>query len=400
MHMTDETKGKGNLILTIQFQGEPNPIPKHIELFDTRLNRVDAIVTSHWTYRFNDLIEGTYLVRVSLPSGAIRQEVIDVAADEDFHLTLDVSSFSPHETHEWAYFSKNKPFDITRMMSTPMYITASLLSFRSGTWISSPFPQLSGKFIDGIGETVTFDVGSGLHVLEITARPYPPCRVCLPPGKDLHCLVKLSPTPVEIVGPLDITIATRNWEEEALLTWLSKGDVPDSNVSFNSHYYNWVSHILLTYDDIETNPTLSLLLGYCRLITDGSRKVIYSIQLLKLPDAVVLTAWFGIATQTTDYNSLKTLLLETIAIGIPIYTEGLRLLFEGLNMLSAMQNHQDKEVEKALRLSRTLLSACDPTKQVSTFINETPQLQAHFATYENFTPYPGHETDAFTYANA
>ena len=404
MHMTDEAKDKGNIILTIQFSGVDYPIPKEIELFDTSLNKVDAAVTSDWSYRFNDLIPATYLVKVSLPSGAIRQEVVDVTAGKDFNLHLDISSFSPHETHEWAYFTKNKPFDVTRMASTPMYITANLLTFRFGTWLSSPFTQLSGKFIDGIGETVTFDVDFGLHVLEITASPYPPCRVCLPPGKNLHCLVKVSPAPIEIAGPLDITISTWNWKEEALLTWLSKGNIPDSDTPLDLLYYSSVFDALLIPQEMIANPTQALLLRYCALKTarpdiSGWPKI-DRIQNVKLPDAPILTAWNLIAEGTIEYHRIKTLFLQALATGIPIYTEGLSLLFEGLNMLSDIENHQDKEVEIALQLARTLLSACDPTKQLSTFINESPALKAHFTVYENFTPFPGHETDTFTYANA
>src|SRR6187551_1763903 len=91
----------GNLKVNISSQYyESKFIPKQIELFDPALRRIKSLWATNDNADLNDLQEGPYVLRVSLPSGKQMDEIVHVVSGQTKQVGVDISSFSPHETHE------------------------------------------------------------------------------------------------------------------------------------------------------------------------------------------------------------------------------------------------------------------------------------------------------------
>ncbi|WP_166481878.1 hypothetical protein [Scytonema sp. UIC 10036] len=76
-----------------------------------------------------------------------------------------------------------------------------------------------------------------------------------------------------------------------------------------------------------------------------------------LPDIAVIHSWFLLREEDVPRVKLaRSCLLEAVKQGIPVYTEGMRLLFDGLLLFSQdalTRDEQDTEIEQALELRST-----------------------------------------------
>lgn len=78
-----------------------------------------------------------------------------------------------------------------------------------------------------------------------------------------------------------------------------------------------------------------------------------------LPDASVIHAWQLLRRPgVPERDVARSRLLDAVAAGVPVYTEGLRLLFEGLQALAG-DDAADAEVAGALAQVRAYAAACD-----------------------------------------
>ena len=76
-----------------------------------------------------------------------------------------------------------------------------------------------------------------------------------------------------------------------------------------------------------------------------------------LPDGMVLAGWRLLRT-VGETAEARNYLLTATKRGIPVYTEGVRLLIQALSMLA---RNGDPELEAALRRARQYGARVDPT---------------------------------------
>ena len=88
-----------------------------------------------------------------------------------------------------------------------------------------------------------------------------------------------------------------------------------------------------------------------------------------LPDGAVIYGWQSLKDGSAGgLQAAREALIDATDRGIPVYTEGVRLLLQGLTILSREAAFgEDHGVETALRRARAFGVAVDPTKPFSTF---------------------------------
>lgn len=98
---------------------------------------------------------------------------------------------------------------------------------------------------------------------------------------------------------------------------------------------------------------------------------------LWMPDILVIDAWQmllrGVAPSNLERARKR--LLWAVRRGPPLYTQGLRLLLNGLELFSrrvVVQSDQDREVEEALEIVRNYATTVDWYHQLTTFRGDEP----------------------------
>jgi hypothetical protein len=91
-----------------------------------------------------------------------------------------------------------------------------------------------------------------------------------------------------------------------------------------------------------------------------------------MPDAQVIHDWQLLNRRgAPDRAIARDRLLRAAELGVPAYTEGLRLLFEGLRMMHGT-DETDQAVGAALESVRKYANACDWSSSMTTYWCRTP----------------------------
>jgi hypothetical protein len=89
-----------------------------------------------------------------------------------------------------------------------------------------------------------------------------------------------------------------------------------------------------------------------------------------LPDGAVIHAWHRLQGESPDLRSARARLLEAERRGLPLFTSGLRLLFDGLSAFNR-QDTADRDTEQALLRLRPYAAAAD-RRAPTTFTGKSP----------------------------
>lgn len=367
-------------------------IPKNIEIINDSLE----VVKSEWLqsdhYKAGKLSPGFYVVRLNLTSGNRQEKVVELTAGEDTSVRIDLESISPRESQEWAYFSKSMLS--SRPSAEGNQTAVQGIQGRLWTYYKDieeyPLwrhkPVMPSLIIDQIGETYNLTTASRMHVLQVTGPGIPPRCVCLPPNHKLNCLIKRAQGPSEVVHPLDITVSTRNWKSEALLALLTSGDILRAKTLTNIEESE-----RLLYEKM-VDPAAAAVGAYFLLKVGALERLHNWAENLAnrfpwLPDGAVIHAWQmlqeGKKSGKIEVDRVRERLLEAVARGIPVYTEGLRLLHEGLCLLAMNSapagggkdpagDGEDAAVQNALTRTKAYVQAADMTQETTTFTGIRP----------------------------
>jgi len=90
-----------------------------------------------------------------------------------------------------------------------------------------------------------------------------------------------------------------------------------------------------------------------------------------LPDGPVIAAWQRLRSDNPDYEEILELLQEAVSRGLPVYTEGVRLLKDGLDLF-ASDEEEDWDVAADLAWVEKYAQAMVWDKSETTFYGEHP----------------------------
>jgi hypothetical protein len=202
--------------------------------------------------------------------------------------------------------------------------------------------------------------------------------VALPPSDSDKILVR--PSPRRGGHPLEVVVSSGNLALDGLMALLQRGELQQA-ISVEKNQARLAERFLFRK---HSDPAAAAVGGYYLLrINDLDKLHDWANNLANrfgwLPDGAIIHAWQLI----TEYRSDRTRfsrnleiarerLLEAIDRGFPIYTEGLRLLRDGLLLFEQQSGGEYEMVNTALERAGEYVAAADWTVPLTTFIGKTP----------------------------
>lgn len=378
------SKPQGQLQIVVDTHTpESAHIPKHLQIMgaDLRVQQSTWLDSRNWNH---DLTPGVYMVRLNLASGKHLEQVVQIQPGQQTKLKFDIGQFSPRESQEWAYLVKgnagtNPASPAFRSASNKESvkflnkISAHRWELKNGQWLATDDIPIGNEPIDEIGETYSFHVPQEMQLLEVEVQGKASCFVSLPPADHVICLIKTAEGPESVVPELDISISTLNEKAQVLLSLITSGDMARAKSLATVK-----DAADLLYSKIQ-DPASAAIGGYFLLKTGELEKMHDWANNLAdwfswMPDGAIIHAWQMIQEGGPGINipAIRNRFIEAVNRGIPIYTEGLRLLYDGLNMLSFEFKQKDKLVEEALSRIKQYMAYADMSQETTTFTGTYP----------------------------
>jgi hypothetical protein len=349
--------------------------------------------------------EGKYQVRVRLPSGERVSAMVTVPPETGGMpvAVLRAKDYSPHETLAWAYTAQG----IKRATNLPtharqwedMELEAVLESFTP----TEPVALGAMYEIAGWNEEQTFweltrlpdrqaaVEAEGLEDRRVVLR----WRGALPhwegsephtwrPGYQSYTHGKHTPYVALFAVPptrwTDMLLVEarensgtglrpmargNNPQADALLSYLCQGAFESARLVGDRLAEQW-EMLLGTGDD----PTSAVVAGYYMLKASYIRHEEWLQKLADgftgLPDGAVILGWALLRREEPNYEGARHYFLTAARRGIPMYSTGLRLLYDGLNVLLDY-SEKDKEVHRMFEAVRRIAAATDWKADVTSF---------------------------------
>jgi hypothetical protein len=358
---------------------------------------------------------GAYLVRVHLPSGELVSTQVDVKDGESKWVVLAPVSESPSESLGWAYYAKS----ITRAglgWAGPRqgYWVGEVIASAGGT---RPLPDSGGPVVrevppprldlwshDPIGGWLAgqfrapnavdtsprredprlmahlqLQLPLGQHWLQV--QPGDSVRapifeaskfVALPASqRGVEVLVIYDAAPAQ-ADPLNVIIHSANPQAEAVLAYLTEGAYVAARAVAGEvvdQAERW----------LRDDPVSATIAGYYLLRagrTAGRHDWTAGLadDVPWLPDGCAIHGWQLLHQDQPDADRARRRFLQAEGRGLPLFTQGLRLLLDGLGMFDHRSHRGDVEVRDALDHLRPYAAAADWTTPTTTFFGPTPTL--------------------------
>ncbi|MER6187908.1 hypothetical protein [Streptomyces sp. NPDC001652] len=348
--------------------------PVVVDVLDDGLHMVDQR-TVHVNQRSSfNLPAGQYAVQVTLPSGDRLTETVTSAPGSPNH-DIALWKISPHESMQRTVVLKSRPVGGGRKFTEPAFqsLWVRLWTRVDGVWGVSPWPQGVAHWDDD-AVVYVFPTGRWPHMLQLGGPRIPWRMVSLPAAEELE--VTVQPAGDEQTPDIKLTVATNDNLAEATLGYLTVGAVQHAGQISNQAEG-------LLYRKMQ-NPAGAAIGGYFLLRTSSLDRLHNWPQNLAnwmqwMPDGALIHAWQLIREQQESdepvparFDEARELLLETVERGLPVYTEGLRLLVSGLKLFDFQAEGTDTEIRNALDRIRPFAAAADLSQPTTSFLGIAP----------------------------
>lgn len=348
-----------------------NMAPVLCELFDSQLN-----VVRRWPLRGNEVVNvpaGFYLVRAHLPSGetVMAQAAVGEYEQEDVRL---VATPSDHEWLSWQQFlGEVGPSAEIERAALPRGIWLQVWARESGRWT----PQLFGGYRQSDPTIVIQELNYSterLHLLQVGGDGVPWRFICLPPTpQTVQVLLRASRSPSERNGGLAVKVASLDHRAETLSHYLRSGSVEAARL-ISDEVLGEAEQML--FNKLR-NPLGAVIGGYYLLSARAyARMHDWPNNLANwfewLADGAIIHAWQLLRTAgTAGRQRVRERLLQAAERGLPIFSEGMRLLLDGLELF-ADHDKSDRAVAGALTRLRRYAGAMDWEQRLTTFYGAGP----------------------------
>lgn len=369
---------KSSLKLSLDAYGtETRQVPIRVEILDSAMR----LVAERWGMPSSDLAfelePGIYGIRASVGSGGSVHGIVEVSGPQTQH-ALPIHELSPHESHEWAHFA--------RAIDTPREARLGDAAY-DGVWMrvwerDSAGWSIPKAFRQGIvrdtasaeGVTYRFDPPDRNHFFALQSGGLNvPWRItALPPTHEVRLL--LQPSDRGGTDPLDVVASSLDWRVETLLSLMDRGDMSSAK--------SWASESHLAEEMLQgkvADPASAAVGGYFLLkVRDLRRMHGWAANLANwfdwLPDGCVIHAWQLMSEERTPetLGRARDQLVKAVRRGFPLYTEGLRLLRDGLLMIRSVTRNSDSEVNAALEHVARYYAAADLGSPLTSFLGADP----------------------------
>jgi hypothetical protein len=355
------------------------PIPLEVNVADHKSRLVETRTAHTGGELFFPLDPGVYSITVITPSGSLIQKIVKLQPDESQQISMPLYEISPREDYEWAYMTQKH--SLSQMGYEPLReqkLTGAWLRFwvRSGakhtlkkvTFDSYETPN--GRFI-----TIT-NTPDTLSCLQVGGPAVPWKCVALPPQTTCKILIEAAVKE----NSLNVSVASGNMALDGILAYLERGEL-DTASKFEMSQLDLAE--ALVYQK-QKDPISAAVGGYYILRRrEINRLHDWANNLANwftwMPDGAIIHAWQLIYeyrengdADTRLLEQARERLMEAVARGYPIYTEGLRLLRDGLLMMQQHSGVDNPALQAAVNQAGGYYSAADLTTINTTFLGETP----------------------------
>ncbi len=385
---------------------ESELMPKHLQVF----NLNNELIAETWlTMAATGLKQrfktGTYLVQLTLTSGQSQSKVTEVRPGERSNVRFDLTALSPHEDMEWAYFananlSKYPQKDQT-LERFPFYLSYRFLSLQNGHWTKDYDLQVDKRSpleirdLKGtVFQTITL---SRATVIEISYENYPKKTISLPPDSPVMILIRpvLNPAQRQI-SPLEVVVTTNNWKAEALLSLLKTGAITEARSLMT---LKQAEQLLLQK---RQDPAAATIGGYYLLRANALARLHNWPKNLAdwfpyLPDGAIIYATQLINSKRPKKEKIKEsrdYFVKAFSRGTPIYTEGFRLLLNGITQHFEHSDRQDTTLGLIINDLQQKKRQLDWSQNVTVFNGINPDISPDGEEHQtNFAPAEGDYRD-------
>ncbi len=360
-----------------------NSMPKQIKLLDAELKLLDTVWTDNNLFRFDNLPEGAYMLSLELTNGKNYQKTIVVSEEEqivNFDLSKSGKKLAPKQRLVVKGELRKKTTEDSLPISKKFIISQAIefkvseiqvLVFFHDT--KSPAEVLKTLYVRNFSSFSTdfkYYSDTSAKMFLFLSDLFPPKLVSCPPDSELRVHVSYDKTPFH---PLKVKVTTNNYPAEAILDLINNGGIKEAKTLMNKQE----AEQLLKE---KRNDCSAAAIGGYYLLKTGElpRLHDWANNLAEwfpyLPDGAIIHAWQMICGRYVDQTFIRKRLLDAVKRGVPVYTEGLRLLYDGLYQLTAIRKN-DSELREALILIRELALNADWTTSVTSINNFEPGLK-------------------------
>lgn len=361
------------------FQHDVDGVPVRINVRDVTLDHIATLFVPFGSSQDVNVDPGTYVIEAQLPSGQSTQQVVSVNQDQIADVEMQTAKLSPHDYHAWAYLNKSATHQLQRSLQNLVFEGAWVRLWRKDNgahWQTMVSELEDGSTWDDDGVNYRLNAFGGMQMLQVGGPGVPWKFVVLPGAQALRVLIRPANGPTDDVHPLDIVVSTNNTGAEAILSMLNSGAIDEAKAMENAG----AAEMMLYSKRVD--PTAAAIAGYYLLKSDELQRLHDWTKNLAnwidwMADGAIIHAWFllkAVRYQGGDpieaQLKARTLLLEAVERGVPIYTEGLRLLRDGINIMC--NDLADTAAREAKAIVDAYTQSCDWSAPLTTFLGSEP----------------------------
>lgn len=369
-----------------------------VDITDENLEPVDSISLGIDRLHSVDVPSGRYLVTARLPSGEVIGSKVAVGPAETKPVMFGPVK-SPNEWLEWECFlgivdrARGETEGGPSLEDFPDTWLRVWIGGRGG-WLPGavrPWRRIADPRVATFQIDLDPDPQAPLRFLQVGGPRVPWRLVALPPSPTpLGIVVRPSRLPNERNGGLAVKVTTWDQEAETLLRLLDTGAVETANVVGDAFVESLQGAMPSAADMASVaeryarakiaNPPRAAI-GFYYLLRMGAYERLrdwpgnFATWIDWLPDAPLIHALQLLHAGGGDVPAAAGRLVKAAAVGIPVYTQGLRLLFEWLQVLDgndALGPDLRHEVADALGEVRRYAEAADWTQPVTSCLGTHP----------------------------
>ena len=373
-------------VLRLQLQGHESiaAAPIAVEVVNTDLETVAKLSLSGHEQQDIEVDAGKYLIRAFLPSGQVIRVKTSVATSEQKQVVLEPPA-SSQPWLKWQHFLGNatsfvsstyplQPQSLTVFQSTWM----RLWTYHNQTWSIDTLPlQESGRdnAVINYHLDVSIPAARQVRLLQLGGLQVPWRFIALPPCPHLEVLIHPAQNGSEGDERLTVAIVSHNWKAETLLSYLASGNLESAKIVSQD-----VANAEALLAEKLTNPMGAAVAGYYLLRIGAVERLQqwaahFANQFSWLPDALIIHAWQLLQQPQPNLELAEQRLLQASSRGIPLYSPGLRLLFDGLQLFQREPTDQvelDRAVAKSMKTVQPYAAAVDWSQPLTAFHGATP----------------------------
>lgn len=345
---------------------------------------------------------GVYLVRATLPSGELMASTVRAIEDQATAANLRPSKQSPNEGLAWAYYMQRVPFESGwrehgSTLDDRWFIEGSALSAlkerspvcdfwlhdRNNVWRPALPAELTIHPVSINPGDPTAVVATEVYAVSNTASVWAAVRwrgdfpgqggrqlVAVPAWNPHHVRVLILRDNRTDVGsaPFRVLVGGSHPQAEAILGFLASGDFEAAR-RVGEKWFDEAEQMLR--NKVE-DPIAAIIAGYF-LLRAGSVERLHDWTsnlanwFPSLPDGAVICGWHMALTNRWDLA--EHWLTEAVDRGIPLYTQGLRLLHDGLRLLVSRGANVDESFDRI----RAIAACAKWTSGVTCLLSTDPQ---------------------------